>query len=350
MAMFMLSVFLFSMVPISALADESTSNVDSSQLITNHGPKALKWRVGNNVKYNVSNVSWGREDGYSKPTVSVSAIEIHNQAKERFGTIKTKWETSNTEFKTIKAKITRIEELGPKEKEEVLEKTRKFVMNTLERMENHLEILEAWANRIDITEERRGLILDAIYNKSEEIKNFKDSVENAEDIATLREISSKAKESWKGFTPSLKKINGELLSQRLEDIVERSHRLSESLHKKIDELDQSDESVEKLQFLLVDFDEKVSLAEEQLKLAREKYSEIETVDEARRLFQETKEYLNKAKEYLREAHNILRDIVQVYRLHVGEVPVLDTSNVRDSEMIPIDDPESVDSGYELENA
>ncbi len=293
MTLFVLSLFLISSIPM---------NVEASQ-----NEEITKLKVGLNA-------------------LNQEAIQKYNAVRNRYQVVSNEWNLVNENFKVAKEKINRFDELNPSEKGDVLERVRIFLLKTLDRMDTHLDVLENWANRINITDERREIILGQIETKREELSEYTIHVEEADDLASLRKLAREIRTSWREFLPKIKHISGELLAHRILLIIERSETLSERLHEKVDVLDQSLKEVIGMQVLLEDFDEKVGLAKEQYKLAKEKYSEIHSIDDARKLFQETKEFIFKAREYLRGAHKDLRELVELYRNHTGEVPCPDVKD------------------------
>jgi len=299
MMLFILGIFLFSIVPSEVVARNDLSN--------------------NNMNtYAQANIK-------TKQNMNQEAIRNYNMVKNRYQTVAGEWNIASSDFKVIKKKINGFNGLSSEDQEQVIEKTRTFLLKTADRMIAHLDIVEAWANKIDISDERRDSIMESISDYKEKLELLKSEVEVAEDLQTLRELSKDIKTSWGQFMPEVKSVSGELLISRIDEVVGRSEELYNYLKEKVDDLDQNDEEVQKMQTYLDNFQEKIGLTKERLEKAREIHQNMGEDYEARYL--EMKGYITEAKTYLSEAHGILRSLVQAYRDYVGEVPVKDPVEV-----------------------
>lgn len=269
-ALLVLSLFLFSMTPVDAKQDR--------------------------------NQEWEK-----------NMIQKYQQATEKYKNIKEEWESEKNEFEWAKEKIKRFDRLSDDEKSNATEKISRFLLKTLDRMDSHLDILESWAEKVNITEERRAQILADISDKREEIDEFRTEIEDATTVEELRSIAKDIKESWKGFVPSIKRISGELLTERIGKIIETSEELSVKMHVKLDNLSQNESEVQEMQDLLEQYDEHISLAREQYELAMDTYEQIGNSTNASSMFEQTKKYLWEAREQLNEAHQVLKELVKKYR-------------------------------------
>ena len=286
--------------------------------------------------------------GQAIKNINKQAIERYNQVKERYNVAAREWNGASDDFKEVREKIKRYDNLNSDDQERVMERTREFLDKTIERMELHLEIMKSWAERIDITEERRELILEDIEEKKSELEDYKSRIESSEDLDSLRDLAKEIRDAWKGFNPDAKRISGELLTAKVGDIIEDSEELSISLQEKLEDLDQSAEEVIQMQELLDDFNTNLDLAKEQYGLAQSAYEGIEDVADADQLFKETKEFVFAARDYLKEAHKSLRELVITYREYTGVVPEQDPED--DSDDNETDESVSGDKFPEVEDA
>ncbi len=287
MAIFMLAIFMFSALPVSAM---------------------------------------GEKTGWSIRDVDREAVEKYNQIKERYSTAAKEWNGMSHDFKDVRGQIKKFRNLNSEDQEQVLERTRAFLTKTVERMELHLEIMESWTERIHISEERRALILAGIEDKEDQLEEYKTQIESTQTLEEMRSLAKEIKESWREFLPRSKHISGELLTAKIGGIIEDSEDLAVSLQERLDTLDQDAEEVVKMQELLDEFNTNLDLAKEQYDLAQGLYSEIDDVSDANDLFKETKEFVFAARDYLREAHKSLRELVKEYRDFTGEVPENDSED------------------------
>nr|MBA4405052.1 hypothetical protein [Nanoarchaeum sp.] len=240
-------------------------------------------------------------------------IQNYQQSIEKYKNIREEWENEKNEFEQAKEKLKRFDRLNDNEKANTTERISNFLLKTLDRMDSHLDILESWAEKVNITEERRTQILEDIADKREEIDGFRSEIEGATTVEELRAISKDIKESWKGFVPSIKRISGELLTERIGEIIETSEELSVKMHNQLDNLSQNESEVQDMQELLDQYDEHIRLAREKYELAMDTYEQIDNNTNASNMFEQTKEYLSEAREQLKEAHQILKELVKDYR-------------------------------------
>ena len=303
MAIMIMGMFLFSMVP-EVVAENTYSRQMDQRLIDGPGPKLQK--------------------------LNEDAIKKYHNFKNRYTNVEQEWSSLREDYNLAKNKVNRFNSLEDEDKEKVIENLRNFLVKTIERMEAHLDLLKGWVDRVVIDETREEIIIDAIEDKAQELEDLKFKVREADNVESLRELSKEIKETWHGFVPKVKKFAAEVFYFRSLHVVERAQSVSEHLEEKIDQLDQGDESVEKMQILLDEFDNLINQAVEELRLAKEAHQGINTLEDVESNYGAAKEHLANARDYLRQAHEVLRDLVSVYREYVGEVPIRDAEDLEQS--------------------
>ncbi len=252
-------------------------------------------------------------------------VQEYNEVKDQYKNTKQDWEQARTEYMKTKQALSRTGELKPtgqleQDQEQHVSRIKDFLLKTVERMERHIQILQKWTEIVVYNEELKEEILYQLEKDLNELKTYENKIKEASTVQELRAIGKELKEFWKDVRGHLKKYHGIILSAKIGRIIERSERLSESLHKRLSELDENHPHLEEMKYLLEDFDENVASAKESYEKAKDLYIQIRSIEDAKKLFEEIKTYLKEAHKYLKEAHKSLRHLVKIYKDSTGEFP------------------------------
>ena len=271
----------------------------------------------------LSSVPFASAENQSWRAEEQRVVQEYNQLKQQYNTVKDEWKDSKAKYLVAKQKLKRFKQLTPEEQVIHFEEAQDFMIKTLGRMENYLKILQKWSERVVKTTTEQDSVSSDIDNYLAEINMFKEKVEGAKTVEDLKYIGKEIKTFWKETRAKLKKIVGTILSEKVNKTILSAGRLSVRLHDKIDALDQKDKTVKEMQNLILNFDDKVTLAKEKYEKAKNSYSEIQTLSGANKIFGEANKFLREADRYLKDAHKDLRKLVKLYRSYKGNFPTLE---------------------------
>jgi hypothetical protein len=247
-------------------------------------------------------------------------VQAYNVIKNKYQNTKTEWNNARNSYMAIKPTLTN--NVNSLDSAEHVSIVKNFLTKTLERMENHIEILESWLNRVITDKEEYLELTGELDGYKEQITEYKEEVENANTIQELREISSEIKEFWKDVREKLNKHVGIVLIEKVNEVIKRTEASTEKLQEKIDSLDQNNKQVSEMQDLLNGIDEDIKLAKEKYNDALDIYTQEQSATSLKETLKEIKELLSEAKKHLRDAHKGILDVVKLYRQYMGEFPTL----------------------------
>jgi len=194
------------------------------------------------------------------------------------------------------------------------EREKTFLLRADEAMIGHIEVIEARIKSTDLLpDEEKNSILEELDSYIDWLESRRGEIEAAETEEELLEIARAVREKWSEIRVTVKRIAGQLLSARIDRIIERSEALSERLDAKIQELKDRGADTAELERLLEDFNEKLALAEQKNNAAKESFKQIKSLRDADRLFRQGHGFIREASLYLREAYRDLKEIVREMR-------------------------------------
>ncbi len=133
---------------------------------------------------------------------------------------------------------------------------------------------------------------------------------------TMQQVRTAAAEIWTYWQQvrvRIKQIVGQILSAWIDAIVQRAEAFAGRIEARIEQLKDNGVDTLALEAWLDDYNSKLALAEEKYDAAKDKFSEISSVEDAFRLFRDGIALIREGNSYLRDAFRALRDIVSDMR-------------------------------------
>ncbi len=252
---------------------------------------------------------------------NLDQIQEYNQAKEKYQETKEEWKIARQNYLKTKNSLNKIpiKNIGTLEGRENTESDitniKAFLTKTVERMQNHVEILKKWTEMVVQDEELEKQILSQLEEDSKELENYKLKIENSSTVEELRNLGKELKDFWKETRLHLKKYHGIILPAKALSTIERSEDIYDKLYKKIST--SSLGTVANLLPLLEEYKDLIASARESHEKAVAVYTS-EGVSSNN--LEDVKSNLRDAHSYLKEAHKKLRVIVKLYRDYTGDFP------------------------------
>ncbi len=190
------------------------------------------------------------------------------------------------------------------------EAARTFLEKAVTSLIRRLEAMRNWVeNRGALSETEKNKIVAEIDQDIAWLNEQLPKIQNASP-EQIKEEATIVKDYWKSHQADVKRIIGQVWAYRLTFVIDKAEIFSETLSDKIAELEGAGKDTTALEKALADFNEKLTLAEEQLELAKQKFGAISSLADADQFFQAGHQYILKANQYLRDAHAILVQIVK----------------------------------------
>ena len=189
-----------------------------------------------------------------------------------------------------------------------------FLLRSTEAMTSHLEVVKT---RIEVSralpDDEKKTVVAEIQSYITWLENVKGDIESAESKEDLLSTAREIREKWLESRVSVKKITGKVLTARLDSIIGKGEGVSDRVDARIEDLKEAGKDTSKLEELLDVYNSKIELAKEKSEAAKAKFAEIDSLEDADKLFREGHQFLKDANRYLREAYGGLKDIVREMR-------------------------------------
>ncbi|MFC1741704.1 hypothetical protein ACFL3V_04175 [Nanoarchaeota archaeon] len=335
-ALFILSVFLLSMIPMAfaeetGTTEEDDTSVDPLATTAKRVRIAQKTAVATQVKARLEGMNLSEKQTLAKAQL-LKARTRYELAKEHYQNIraayvteKAKWTTVRATYKACKSNQSDSTECV-KKKDEIKQKARPYLLHAADLVLKELELMkEKVQSSEDLSEEEMTKMVNELDEKIQEVEAAKEVITNLDENSSKEEINKAAKtikDAWRKTKAVMKKHAGKLVNARLGNIILKTEMLEKRLYKTRDKLEAKGLDVSTLDDMLGDFSEKLDTAAISYKKAREKWSEANTPEEVDEVAKEIRELLTEAKEALKEARDMLRNIVkEIKTLNKGSLEV-----------------------------
>jgi hypothetical protein len=172
---------------------------------------------------------------------------------------------------------------------------------------------------------KKTTIITHLENYIEWIETKQAQIPELTTLREIREIIQTIREEWHEIRSYTKQVIGQVLSAKLDRVIEKAEDLSGRVADIIQRLDDAGKPVDDLTVLLADVNEKIDLAKEKYAQAKDQYSQIKNVYNFNSLFNKAQRFMTSAFQYARKIFQDLQVIVDVIRtIQTGEVYVSGT--------------------------
>jgi biopolymer transport protein ExbD len=231
---------------------------------------------------------------------------IHLEAKNKYLTAKNAYLSSKSEFLTARSKWQLAK--NTENQDLVVGKGKKFLTKTVDKIINQLEQLRI---RIGTSE----YIVEPVELNSEIKKhlalldNLHDDIIAIETQEDLIEASKLVKTEWVSVKVLLKKYSGFVLISKAKEGISKARKISGKIEIKLQNLEERGFDIKEFNERLSQVDSNIIIAEDFLKKAHDKYSEISDSETANSLFIEASGSVKQAKNVLKKTYVEIKDIV-----------------------------------------
>jgi len=241
-----------------------------------------------------------------------NAREKYQNAVETFQRAYNGWLTARGNF--IAARTTWRLNRTSANWENLLERTKTALLKVDNIMIRRLEVLR------DSVEATRGLsdnekaaIYDEIDAEISWLQAKQTDIQNADDAQELRNIASDIWDLWLNIRVMIRQIDGQILSAWVDALVGRAEAFAGLVEARIQQLKDNGIDTSALENWLADYNLNLTLAEQKYDAAKDKFSQISSVENADLLFLEGVALIREGNSYLRDSLRALRDIISDMR-------------------------------------
>lgn len=239
----------------------------------------------------------------------------YNNVKKQYAKEVTFYKDAKKNFKNARSKFNQVK--NAKNKTEYVASAKEYLKTVINVFISKLETVKKWvSNNPAIADTDKTKIISEIDADISWLKSELGSI----DTATLSQIKEKAKEVreyWRRHKVTIKHIVGQIHAARINFMLNKADGFSEKISSKIGELKDAGIDTSKLEELLDDFNEKITLAKEKYESAKGKFGDITSVNGADSLFIEGNKFVKEANTYVKDAHKILKQIVAEMKASVN---------------------------------
>jgi len=348
-ALFVLSVFLLSMIPM-AFAEEAVKLRSQERIqvlepvvisAANISPERVQVReeIREEIKERLGNDSLLVKRQIAQ-TELAQARSQYQLAKEHYLDVKEAYLNQRATFLRAKNAYQTCKDLDTEEcqekRDEIKSNAKPYLLHVADLVLKELERVKAKVESSeDLSEEEIAEIVADLEEKIAEVEDAKAVIENLDEDSTREEINDAAKtirQAWSHTKVALKKHVGRLVNARLGNIILRTEVLEKRLYKARDKLEARGLDVSALDEMLDDFSTKLDIAADKYNEARDIWSDANTPGEVDEAAKEVHALLVEAKEALKEAKDLLRDVVkEIKQLNKGSLEVEEEESEEEEE-------------------
>jgi hypothetical protein len=248
----------------------------------------------------------------------VAARQTYVQAREHFLSVKQSYLNNRDKFLEARKNSLDCTDLEKEDckvkREEVRGMAKDYLLKTSDLILGELERVKAKVQESeDLTDDEKSDLIADLDASIQGVQGAKSAIEGISENATREEINSATKglrEVWKDARATIKKSLGLGVNARLGNIILRTEKLEEKLQNISDRLESQGKDVSKLNDILDEFNAKIELARQKYDEARSKWTAAHSPQEVDDAAKEVHALLGEAKQALKDARDLLRDAVK----------------------------------------
>ncbi len=264
-----------------------TSSIITSQLLFGFSAGALTLKQADSQAKNLYQSS---KENYAK------GVDAYKNAKKNLTDLQSKIKNATEEQKN-------------KFKEQLQEKSGEFLTNEISAMIKYLEAMKNKASGVrGVSASDRVQIIAELDAQIKWLQDESAKISSATQ-EQLKTIHQEIKDRWTNIRVTSRRVLGELFVARIKYAINKGEAMAVEFEKKINELGQQGSDVTKLNELLKNYRDKISLAEDKYTAAKAKFQAISSKDNAVSLFQEGQKLIKDANQYVKQANQDLKQIV-----------------------------------------
>ena len=240
-------------------------------------------------------------------TATATGSNNYNNAKNTYQTANNDYQTARTSY--LNAKSVYLKAKTDENLDLALAAARDYLTKALDTSSKYLSTLKAQVESLtDIDEQTKTNILNELNTDISWLEAKKTEVAAAQDKDTLISVAETIKSYWDDTKVKIKKNVGQVLAAKTSKVIASLEAAGTAVQEKINQLKENGQDVSDLETLLSKYNEHVVNAKADWELAKNKFNEITTLQDADALFKEGKDYLEAAHRDARYAYNQLQDI------------------------------------------
>jgi phage gp36-like protein len=332
-ALFVLSVFLLSMVPLAFAED--TEETNETEVVAEETETAVESDTSTASEAATEDVEPTPRGKLKERRQEIKAkiVEAKAQvvaARQHYVEVKQTYLSERQKFLEARQEYLDCDDLTTEEckakRDELKGKARPYLLNIADLVLGELDrIKEKVQSSEELSDEEKSEITSDLDARIEEVTEAKSVIENLDNESTREDVNAAAKtirEAWRNTRVSLKKDTGRLVNAKLGNIIEKTESLEAKLTKVRDRLEEKGADVSVLDEKLDDFSAKIDSARENYEAAVQAFKDAHTVQEVNDAVKEVHQYITDAKAALKDARDFLREAVnEIKRLNKGSLEV-----------------------------
>lgn len=241
-----------------------------------------------------------------------TALQKYNNAKAEYLQLRGFYKSARQDWITARDKYRQYK--NTQNSEDALNKGKDFLLKADKTLVSYLKMIDAYVDgEPSLTDTEKANIKSEIESDISWLEEKQPEIEAATTKEELRAIALGIKNKWQEIKPSVKRIVGQVMNAKLLSLINYAEAASDKIESKISVLQEKGKDTTDLEAWLVDFNEKIDLAKQKHQAAKDKFAEIQDVQDADQLFREGNAFIKEANQYLRTAYQNLKEIVKELR-------------------------------------
>lgn len=242
-------------------------------------------------------------------------VDKYQNVKEEFDNAVSSYRSARDIYNRSKQEL---EDIKGKGRLKLLDRAKDFVMHADKAAIRYLESLRSRVQLAqDVPEKKRVEMLAEIDKDIEWLVKTQTDIENAKSIDELRLIAKTVREHWRYYRGVSKRMSGQVLTAKITAMISRGENISTRTASIIEDLKSQGKDTVRLEQLLAEFNDRLSLAKEKNEEAGKQFQEIKSLEGANLTFKESMKLTKEAHRELKEAHGTIVDIGKELKILEG---------------------------------
>ncbi|MBU5574968.1 MAG: hypothetical protein QXF15_00490 [Candidatus Aenigmatarchaeota archaeon] len=236
-------------------------------------------------------------------TYALSYIE----AKTKFIDAKNTYEQAKNQYILAKQNYTQLRSI--ERKNIALQKGKQFIINSLERMIAHLELIKSKVESNNaLSDSEKQEIISYI---EDDLNFFKEKIKEVNSTLTIQELnrySYEIKNRWTEARRGISRAVGKFELLSIEGIIKKENTISEKIEKIIENLKANGTDTSQIETLFSEFKGNISAVVDYLNLAKEQHNLLINASK-----EDKEQIINNYLSYLHSAHDALKNANQALK-------------------------------------
>lgn len=255
----------------------------------------------------------------STACATISSQSLHdmtNTSLTKYITAKTEYIQSNDFYENAKqdwlaARTIYLQSKSTEDLAYAYRKANTYLLGAKRILVDHIEKVSTRVEGdLNLFDNEKQRILDELISYQKWLNEKENIITAANTRTDLTNVAEIVRNKWQDIKQATKKITGQIINAKINRLIEKAENAAVKIERVIHRLNETGYDTSALETWLEDFYEKISLTKQKYHAAKEKYSEVASINDYNRVLDSANNFILNARRYLKNAYQTLREIVK----------------------------------------